>query len=153
MSTANYKLAPPGTRLLLVDDNESGLAARKSVLEELGYWITTATDPIEALSYFEHGRFAIVITDYKMPSMTGPQFIVKLRELDPFLPIILISGFADSLGLCEASTGADVVIQKSSNEVSHLVRAVGRLMKRKTPKKPPMPQAGKLLSKSKSQGV
>ena len=153
MSTANYKVAPPGTRLLLVDDNESGLAARKSVLEELGYWITTTTDPIEALSNFDLGRFAIVITDYKMPRMNGPQFIIKLRELDPSLPIILISGFADSLGLCEATTGADVVIQKSSNEVSHLVRAVGRLLKRKAPKKPPASQAAKLLPQSKTQGV
>lgn len=153
MSLANSKMAPSGTRLLLVDDNESGLAARKSVLEELGYWITTATDPVEALSYFGRGLFAIVITDYKMPSMNGPQFIEKLRELDPVLPIILISGFADSLGLSEASTGADVVIQKSSNEVAHLVRAVARLMKRKTPKKPPASQATPLLAKAKKIGV
>lgn len=153
MSLANSKVALPGRRLLLVDDNESGLAARKSVLEELGYWITTAIDPVEALSFFGPGMFSIVITDYKMPKMNGPQFIEKLRELDPALPIILISGFADSLGLSEASTGADVVIQKSSNEVSHLVRAVGRLMKRKTPKKPPTSQTSHLLAKAKKQGV
>jgi CheY-like chemotaxis protein len=153
MSLANPKMAPPGTRLLLVDDNESGLAARKSVLEELGYWITTAIDPIEGLAYFGQGVFSIVITDYKMPKMNGPQFIEKLRELDPALPIILISGFVDSLGLSEASTGADIVIQKSSNEVSHLLRAVARLMKRKTPKKPPASQASHLLVKVKKQGV
>jgi CheY-like chemotaxis protein len=153
MSLVNNKTAPPGTRVLLVDDNESGLAARKSVLEELGFRITTATDPVEALSHFERGSFAIVITDYKMPKMNGPQFIEKLREIDPSLPIILISGFVDSLGLSEATTGADVVIQKSSNEVSHLVRAVGRLMKRKTPRKPPASQASQLLAKVKKQGV
>ena len=153
MSLANSKMPASGTRLLLVDDNESGLAARKSVLEELGYWITTATDPIEAMSYFGRGVFSIVITDYKMPKMNGPQFIVKLRELDPTLPIILISGFVDSLGLSEASTGADVVIQKSSNEISHLLRAVARLMKRKTPKKPPSSQAAQILVKAKTQEV
>ena len=37
----------------------------------------------------------------------------------------------------EASTGADVVIQKSANEVSHLVRAVNRLLRRKSPAKKP----------------
>jgi len=153
MSLANSKMAPPGTRLLIVDDNESGLAARRSVLEELGYWITTAVDPIEALPLFRPGSFSLVITDYKMPQMNGPQFIEKLREIDPTLPIILISGFVDSLGLSEATTGADVVIQKSANEVSHLVRAVGRLMKRKTPKKPPAVQSSRLLAKAKSQGV
>ena len=153
MSLANNRMAPPETRLLLVDDNESGLAARKSVLVELGYWITTATDPIEVLAHFERGSFAIVITDYKMPKMNGPLFIEKLREVDPSLPIILISGFVDSLGLSEASTGADVVIQKSSNEISHLLRAVARLMKRKTPKKPPSSQAAQILVKAKTQEV
>ena len=95
MSLANSKSVSPGTRLLLVDDNKSGLAARKSVLEELGYWITTATDPEEALSYFIRGGFSLVVTDSKMPKMTGPELIVKLRELEPQLPIILISGFVD----------------------------------------------------------
>ena len=153
MSLANSKMAPPGTRLLLVDDNESGLAARKSVLEELGYWITTATDPVEALAYFARGSFAMVITDFKMPKMTGPELIVKLREIEPTIPIILISGFVDSLGLSEATTGADIVLQKSSNEVAHLVRAVVRLMKRKTPKKPPASQTIPALAKAKTQGV
>ena len=90
MSLANSKSVSPGTRLLLVDDNEAGLAARKSVLEELGYWITTATDPEEALTYFKHGGFALVVTDFKMPKMTGLELIVQLRELEPQLPIILI---------------------------------------------------------------
>jgi len=153
MSLANSKMAPSGTRLLLVDDNEAGLAARKSVLEELGYWITTATDPVEALAHFNRGSFSLVITDYKMPRMTGPELIAKLRETDPALPIILISGFVDSLGLSEATTGADIVIQKSSNEVAHLLRAVNRLMKRKAPRKPPASQAAHPLVKAKKIGL
>ena len=46
---------------------------------------------------------------------------------------MLVSGFVDTLGLNEASTGADAVIQKSANEVTHLVRAVNRLLRRKKP--------------------
>jgi hypothetical protein len=42
----------------------------------------------------------------------------------------------DALGLSEDNTGADVVIQKSANEVSHLVRAVARLLRKKPVKKP-----------------
>jgi len=50
------------------------------------------------------------------------------------LPIVLISGYVDTLGMNEASTGADVVIQKSANEVSHLIRSVSRLLRRKSVK-------------------
>jgi len=117
-------------RILLVDDNQPGLAARKSVLEELGHRITTATGGHEALEHFAKDRYDLVVTDFKMPRMNGIEFIERLRKLRPALPIILVSGFAEPLGLDESNTGADVVIQKSANEVAHLVRAVNRLLRR-----------------------
>ena len=126
-------LASP--RILLVDDNESGLAARKMVIEELGYVVTTAAGPLEALRYFAPGQFALVVTDYKFPEMNGLQLISALRRQDPDVPVVLISGFADALGMSEASTGANVVIQKSSTEVQQLIRTVNRLLKGKKPVK------------------
>lgn len=122
--------------ILLVDDNCLGLAARKVVLEELGHRITTAPGGQEALEAFARGHFDLVITDYKMPKMNGIEFIRKIREKTPALPVILISGYADTLGLDETNSGADVVIQKNANEVSHLVRSVNRLLRRKPARKP-----------------
>jgi CheY-like chemotaxis protein len=122
--------------ILLVDDNKLGLSARKTVLEELGHSIWTASNGVDALEQFGSGKFDLVVTDYKMPRMDGLELIVGLRKITPNLPVILISGFVDALGLSEHTTGADVVIQKSANEVSHLVRAVARLMRKKPVKKP-----------------
>jgi|SRR5580698_5974747 CheY-like chemotaxis protein len=122
-------------RILLVDDNSQGLKARKSVLEELGHRIATATNGTDALEQFAHIKFDLVVTDFKMPRMDGCELIKRLRSQAPDLPIILLSGFVDSMGLNEEGTGADVVIQKSANEVGHLVRAVNRLLKRKPSKK------------------
>jgi CheY-like chemotaxis protein len=119
-----------------VDDNHLGLIARRSVLEELGYSITTATQGQEALERFAGGKFDLVITDYKMPKMNGLELIRRIREQAGGVPIILISGYAEALGLTESSSGANVVIPKSANEVPHLVRSVGRLLNRNTPKKP-----------------
>ncbi|MFN3325905.1 MAG: response regulator [Bryobacteraceae bacterium] len=125
-----------GTEILLVDDNGNGLAARKSVLEELGYTITAANSAQMALEELERQSFDLVITDYRMPRVNGLEFIRQLRERVPNIPVILISGFVDAMGLNESNTGANVVIQKSANEVQHLIRSVNRLLKRKTPKKP-----------------
>jgi ATP-dependent Lon protease len=125
----------PGT-ILLVDDNKLGLSARKCVLEELGHTIWTAANGVDALEQFASRKFDLVVTDYKMPRMDGLELIAGLRKTSPELPVILISGFVDALGLSEENTGADVVIQKSANEVSHLVRSVGRLLRRKPVKKP-----------------
>jgi CheY-like chemotaxis protein len=134
--TAHHSPSSPATRILLVDDNANGLAARKSVLEELGHCITTAAGGAEALEKFASEKFDLVVTDYKMPRMDGTELIGRLRVFAPGLAVIMLSGFTDPLGMDEKSTGADAVIQKSANEVSHLVRAVNRLLKRKAAPRP-----------------
>jgi len=136
MSVRNNPSTTARPRILLVDDNASGLAARKTVLEELGLKVFVATSGADALDQFASGPFDLVVTDYRMPRMDGLELIGRLRAIAPALPIVLLSGFAETLGLAEAATGADVVLQKSANEITHLVRAVNRLLRRKAIKKP-----------------
>jgi len=132
-------------RILLVDDNSDGLAARRSVLEELGHKVITCGAPHDALELCGKHRFDVVVTDYKMPKMDGLEFIARLKKLHPQVAVILISGFTDTLGLTETSTGADVVMQKSNNEVSQLIRSVNRLLRQqKPPKKSAASQPGKV---------
>lgn len=130
-------------KILLVDDNRHGLLARRAILEELGYELTVSSDPNDALRAFIAAPADLVITDYKMPQMTGIELIAKLREVNATVPVILISGFVDTLGLTEESTGADAVIQKSANEVQQLLRAVNRVLRRKNSPKKPAGSAGR----------
>ena len=142
MVARNSQAHSAHARILLVDDNANGLAARRTVLEELGHHIVTAMNGSDALEQFAAHRFDLVVTDYKMPRMDGLELIGQLRKQVPTLPIVLISGFVDTLGLNEVSTGADAVIQKSANEVSHMVRSINRLLRQKAaPKKSPAAQA------------
>ena len=131
----NSSSSPCG-HILLVDDNKLGLSARRSVLEELGHRITTAPNGVDAFEQFTSDKFDLVVTDYKMPRMDGLELIARIRKTSPGVPVILISGFVDALGLSEENTGADVVIQKSANEVSHLIRSVTRMLARPPGKKP-----------------
>jgi CheY-like chemotaxis protein len=112
------------------------------VLEELGYKIVTACNGRDALEQFTPRAFDLVVTDYKMPHMDGLELIANLRKREPALPIVLISGFVETLGLNEENTHADVVIQKNAHEVSHLTRAVARLMRPKPAPKPARGAAG-----------
>ena len=122
-------------RILLVDDNAMGLAARRSVLEELGHKVITCGAPHDALELCSKQRFDVVVTDYKMPKMNGLEFIGRLKKQQPGVAVILISGFTDTLGLTESNTGADVVMQKSAQEVSLLIRSVNRLLRQQKPAK------------------
>jgi len=142
MSASKPSTPPVPARILLVDDNALGLKARKMVLEEVGYKISLASNGDDALEAFDRQKFDLVVTDYKMPRMNGLELIVRLRKLTEALPIILISGYVDALGLSEQNTGADAVIQKSANEVAHLVRAVARLLRPKPARKPNKGEGG-----------
>lgn len=136
---------------MLLDDNAMGLCARKSLLTELGHEVTISSSPIEALQLCTEKSFDIVITDYRMPGLNGVDFISHLRKQGVMVPVILVSGFTDTLGLNEENTGADVVIQKSNHEVSHLVRAVNTILRKTATKKPPGSQGTGPPGKRKSQ--
>lgn len=139
MKTAS-SAAKETSHILLVDDNSHGLIARKAVLEEVGYKVSTARSGEEALATYAERKFDLVVTDYKMPKMNGAELIQEIRKSDSKARIILLSGFVEPLGLNEKSTGADVVIAKSSGEVANLVRAVARLLAQRVEKKPPSSQ-------------
>ena len=148
---ANTSSQNPCGRILLVDDNSLGLAARRSVLQELGHRVFTSPSAADALELCGKHPFDVVVTDYKMPKMNGIELIARLRKLHPSISVILISGFTETLGLDEASTGADVVLQKSANEVTQLIRAVNRLLrKQQAPKKSAASQPGSKTDKRKT---
>jgi CheY-like chemotaxis protein len=131
--------------ILLVDDNRQGLIARKSLLKELGYNVSTATNGDDALELFASQDFDVVITDFKMPRMDGIELIKRFRGARPGIRVILLSGFVEPLGLTEESTGADVVIVKSAGEVGHLTRSVKRLLSQPRRKPPSSAEAVSLM--------
>ena len=148
MVTRAKLTAQPSARVLLVDDNRSGLVARQSVLEELGYATDATTDSVKAFEMFREQPYDLVVTDYKMAELDGIELIGKLRQEKPGVPVILISGFVDALGLNENNTGASAVIMKSANEVQHLVRCVARLVK--LPRKPARSERATLAARKKA---
>ncbi|MBV8070505.1 MAG: response regulator [Acidobacteriaceae bacterium] len=134
MRSVSHDRAPSKAVILLVDDNRDGVMARRAVLEELGYQVVSAGCGSDALELAEKEDFDLVITDYKMTPMDGLELIAHLRQRNFKRPIILLTGFADTLGLRPESTGADIVIQKSANEIASLVRQSKRLLA--PPRKP-----------------
>jgi FixJ family two-component response regulator len=69
-----------------------------------------------------------------MSPMDGLELIKNMREAAIKTPVILLTGFADNLGLRTDSTGADVVVQKSANELTNLLRHAKKLLN--PPRKP-----------------
>lgn len=130
-------------RLLLVDDNRNGLLARKLVLEQNGYDVSASSSPEEALKLFASETFDLVVTDYRMPGMNGTELILQVRALRAGVPVVLVSGMVEVLGLTEQNTGADAVVAKTATELPNMLRAVNRLLKPKAAgRKPATRQTG-----------
>ncbi len=90
---------PTGTeRILLVDDEEAIVELGQGVLQSLGYTVVTKRSGKEALKTFRKDRaFDLVITDQTMPQMTGVTLAVELLKLKPDLPVILCTGYSETV--------------------------------------------------------
>ncbi len=102
-------------RILLVDDEEALVRLSSDMLVELGYRPTAFTSALRALEAFRQspGAFDAIITDARMPGMTGLQLIKAVREVDAAVPVLLVSGFLAGSAAAEARmAGANVILNK-----------------------------------------
>ena len=93
---------PEGSeRILFVDDEEEIGNLARQILERAGYSVTTRTDSRKALELFRKRSkdFDLVITDQAMPKLYGIKLAEEILKIRSDIPIILISGFADTLTL------------------------------------------------------
>ena len=118
-------------RILLIDDNEHGLMARRTLLEEQGYQVETASCGREGLSKFSEQEFDLVVTDFRMPDLRGSQVLRRIRKQSEHMPVVILSGYVEKLGLTAESTGANAVISKGPQEEQDLIRAIARFTKKK----------------------
>jgi CheY-like chemotaxis protein len=88
-----------GVRVLFVDDEEALTRVGRTMLERLGYHVTTQTGPLQALALFRARPqdFDLVLTDYTMPGMTGLQLTRQLLAIRPDIPVILTTGYSAML--------------------------------------------------------
>jgi PAS domain S-box-containing protein len=93
---ADDTVTPGSARILLVEDDDTVRVPVAGMLAELGYSVTTPATPEEALDLGRTGaRHDLVITDIVMPTMNGRELAERLRERQPTLKIIYMSGHAN----------------------------------------------------------
>ena len=79
-------------KILIVDDEKSIRKTFTAFLENADYRVVSAQDAEQALSLIQNDEFDLVIADCVMPRMTGLELLKLIREFDPVLPIIIITG-------------------------------------------------------------
>jgi CheY-like chemotaxis protein len=82
-------------KLLLVDDEDDFRRATTAALSRRGFTITEAADGAAALAAVQAARPDIVLLDLKMPGLSGIETLRRIREIDPALPVIILTGHGD----------------------------------------------------------
>jgi CheY-like chemotaxis protein len=102
------------SRILVVDDEPEWREGVKDCLEDSGYSVAVASDGPAALELVEQFRPAVVVTDFQMPVMDGAEFLGRVHTVDETVPVIVLTGDANTIrgtGL----PGAFRVIAKTSS--------------------------------------
>ena len=114
--TSDYKPAgkmSTGIRILIVDDEERILQTYSLLLEDLGYYVRTASQPEDALRLVTEDKFDLAFIDQFLGSTTGLQLIEEMTKIDPELYYVIITANASAdLAVASLKKGASDFISK-----------------------------------------
>ncbi|HEY1628874.1 MAG TPA: sigma-54 dependent transcriptional regulator, partial [Tepidisphaeraceae bacterium] len=100
-------------RILIADDQEMMRDSLAATLAREGHEVVAAGDGPIAVSKLQAGRFDLLITDLKMPRMTGIELLAEAKKLRPDMPVVMMTAFATVQTAVEAmKLGAYDYIQK-----------------------------------------
>ncbi len=111
------------SRILVVDDDRAVRSALRLNLGRNGYDVTLAADGTAALAAMETADFDLVLTDVKMPGMSGHDLLAHVQARSPDLPVVMMTGHGDVEDAVDAmrAGAADYVIKPVSRDELLLV--------------------------------
>jgi CheY-like chemotaxis protein len=102
-----------GVRLLLVDDNEELLFSLARAFRKAGFEVRSAPDAEQALALLDGQEPDLVLTDLRLPGLSGLDLLRHVRERYPQVPVVLVTGYGDEETRQAARThGAHALLTK-----------------------------------------
>jgi DNA-binding NtrC family response regulator len=105
--------------ILVVDDELDMRIALTHALSHSGYSVEIASSGLEALEKFEADKFSLIITDVKMPGMSGIEVLGKVKKRSPKIPVIMITAYGTINNAVEAMQqgASDYILKPFSTEI------------------------------------
>ena len=120
------------SRVLVVDDERSMRELLSIVLRRDGYEVLVAADGKAALEVLKRERVDVLITDIRMPELTGVEVLAEAKRIDPSIITIIMTAFASTDTAVDAlRLGAADYVHKSPNAVNDLRLRVRKELERK----------------------
>lgn len=113
--------------ILVVDDEPNIRAMFQDALQRSGYQVTTAASGGDALSLASDQRFDLTFLDIKMPGLNGVETLKALKQLNPDVNVVMITGYAaEDLVAASLDGGAFLCLPKPFGvaQILEIVRAI-----------------------------
>ncbi|MCB2188196.1 MAG: PAS domain S-box protein [Deltaproteobacteria bacterium] len=119
-----------GQGILLVDDDPAILTVNRELLEDSGFQVFTARSGEEALTHFtaRPASIKLVVLDLGMPGMGGHECLERLRKLDPGLPVIVATGYAQNCEKGGPSLGPVAALLTKPYRLNRLLETIVDLL-------------------------
>ena len=114
--------------ILVVEDDPDVLSVIVKHLDYQGYDVIVATDGMEGLKKLDTGGYDLVITDIVMPYVSGVGVVTAIKEKNPGMPVIAITGYGKEPEAAAMEKKADLVLAKPvkmSVLMGHIERLLG----------------------------
>jgi PAS domain S-box-containing protein len=99
--------------VLFIEDEPLVCDIVTEYLIEDGHTFEVASNGLEGLERFEMNKFNLIITDRAMPEMSGDHVATAIKQMDPHVPIIMLTGFGDLMNSAgERPLGVDLIVSK-----------------------------------------
>ena len=93
-------------KILIIDDEKATLSMFRLLLGAYGFAVLTAENGSAGIDLFKREHPALVFTDIKMPGIDGLEVVKRIKEIDPGVPIVVITGHGDT-DLAEQASDTD----------------------------------------------
>lgn len=111
-------------RLLFVDDEEEFTSYMKKRLEKRDMEVDSFTDPVQALQETQGRRYDVALLDLKMPGIDGEEMLRRLKERDPKMEIIILTGHGTVRSAASATRSGAAEYLLKPCEFDDLVMAI-----------------------------
>ena len=86
-------MSEKNAHILIIDDEKNYLLVLQTLLEVEGYTVTALSDPETALAFLQESDVDVVVTDMKMPRITGLDVLERVKKQWPYIPVLIMTAF------------------------------------------------------------
>jgi CheY-like chemotaxis protein len=123
-------MAVAAANILLVDDDPDTRNIVPRILAKSNYTVSVCSSGAEALQKLTKKKFDLVLSDLRMPGMSGVELLKNIRETYPDLPVILLTAVADLDSEMEAARDDMQGYLRKPYTAGELTKAVGAMLSR-----------------------